>query len=338
MGNMSIMKFVSDRETSEGLLHRNQSMDVLRILACMGVILAHSASMCFTIDVVEKGSEGWIMSYIIKRFALWSVPIFTMLTGFFFLNPEKKLPLKKLYGKNTLRLVLALVFWTLFNAVTVHSGCYPFGGMDTNYWYVGMCIGLYISMPVLRRVVANDKLLAYSCWIWFFIRCYDYIGRYVDVPIAFTDYVFTEYMGYCLWGYYLTRITLSREKTRMVYFGGFVSLLTMLFVPLLTANKVTFEYTDPIPALAVFAIFLFFIKHPLKFSVKAERILTHLSKATFGIYLAHTFVVIETFSRVYRFFPNPFVLVPIAFVVIFGLSYIITLVIKQIPVLKTWVV
>lgn len=338
MGSMIGMKLILNREPSDGLLGRNQSMDVLRILACMGVILAHSAAMCFTINVVEKGSAGWIMCYIVKKVALWSVPIFTMLTGFFFLNPEKELPLKKLYGKNTLRLALALVFWTLFNAVTVHSRYYPFGGMHTNFWYVGMCIGLYISMPVLRRVAANDKLLKYSCWIWFFIRCYYYFERYVDVPIVFTDYVFTDFVGYCLWGYYLSQITLNRMKTRIVYFVGIVCLLAVALVPLLTNNKVVFDYADPITALGVFAIFLFSIKHPLNYSVKTERILAHFSKATFGIYMAHSFVVIETFSRLYRFFPNPFILVPVAFVVIFGLSYLITLVIKQIPVLKNWVV
>lgn len=328
----------SNREDIGGLRRRNQSMDVLRILACMGVILAHSAAMCFTISILEEGSTAWVVCYIIKKVALWSVPIFTMITGFFFLNPEKELPLKKLYGKNTLRLVLALIFWTLFNAVTFHSRFYPFGGTETNYWYIGMCIGLYISMPVLRRIAANDKLLAYSCWIWLFIRCYCYFDKFVNVPIIFTDYVFTKFMGYCLWGYYLYRIILTRRQVRTIYLLGLVSVLASVLLPLLTDRKVDFEYADPLPALAVFAIFLYVIRHPMNTSIKAERILAHFSKATFGIYLAHTFVVIETFSRLYRFFPNPYVLVPMAFCVIFGLSYVITIILKQIPVLKNWVV
>ena len=333
-----MLSFFSNSKRVDGLLRRNQTMDMLRILACMGVILAHSAAMCFSINVVKEGNTEWIACYIVKKVALWSVPIFIMLTGYFFLNPEKDLPLQKLYGKKTLRLVLALVFWTLFNAITVHLQYYPFGGIETNYWYVGMCIGLYISMPVLRHVALNDKLLIYSCWIWFFIRCYCYVGKYVDVPIVFTDYVFTEFVGYCLWGYYLFRITLTRKQVRIVYFVGLASMLATVLLPLLTDKKVSFEYADPLPALAVFAMFLYAIRHPLNFSLKTEKVLTHFSKATFGIYLAHTFVVIETFSRVYRFFPNPYVLVPVAFCVIFGLSYVITIIIKQIPFLKDWVV
>ena len=68
------------------------------------------------------------------------------------------------------------------------------------------------------------------------------------------------------------------------------------------------------------------------------RIVEHVSSMTLGIYMVHTFVVMETFTRIHRFIPNPYLLVLVAIVVVFGLSYLITLVIKQIPVLKKWVV
>lgn len=333
-----MVKWLSYHESGLGASHRNPTMDALRIFACMGVILAHSAAMCFTIDVVKDGSTEWMVCYAIKTVALWSVPLFAMLTGFFFLNPEKDLPLKKLYGRNTLRLVIALVFWTLFNAMTVHSRFYPFGGLETNFWYIGMCIGLYISMPVLRLVAGNGKLLSYACWIWVAFRCYDYVGKFVDVPIVITDHVFTEFMGYCLWGYYLSKLALDKKRASVVYLLGCVAALAVVILPLLTDGKVSFEYADPAPILATFAIFLFAVRHPLNPSEKVGKVLAHFSKATFGIYMAHSFVVIETFSRLYRIFPNPYVLIVVAFCVIFGLSYLITLVLKQIPVLKDWVV
>lgn len=332
------MKLLNKRIVEKGMIQREQSMDMLRILVCLGVIFSHSGDMCFTIGIVEKGSFEWGVCYVVKQIINFSVPIFTMLTGYFFLNPQKELPMKKLYGKKILRLVTALVFWTLFNAVLIHTRYYPFGGPDTNFWYVGMCIGLYISMPVLRRVAVNDKLLSYSCWAWLIIMCYGFVGRFVEVPIVVTDYVFVEFVGYCLWGFYLSKMSLTKKKVRLVYVIGLFAVLTTFAVPLLTMGKVSFQYSDPVPALAVSAVFLYFVKHPIKFSVKSEKVLTHFSKATFGIYLAHSFVVVEVFSRLYRFFPNPYMLVPIAFCAIFGLSYVITVIIKQIPVLKDWVV
>lgn len=196
-------------------------------------------------------------------------------------------------------------------------------------------------MPVLRRVAADDKILSYSCWAWLAIMCYSFIGQYVDVPIVFTDYVFVEFMGYCLWGYYLSKMSLTRKNMNCIYIIGLVAVLATFAVPLLTNEKVRFHYTDPAPifaVFAVFAVFLFFVKHPINLSSRWDKIFTHFSKATFGIYMAHSFVVIEIFTRISRFVHNPLLLILVATGAIFTMSYLIVLVIKQIPILRNWVV
>lgn len=325
----------------ENVSRRNQSMDVLRVLACLGVVIIHESSSVIAMGYVEPGSVGWMFCKVIEGVFKWSVPIFVMITGFFFLKPEKDLPLKKLYGKNILHLVLTLIFWTWFYAVILHclyTCYYPFGGQTNNFWYIGMCIGLYISMPVLRSIAADDKLLAYSCWIWLFIRFYDYIGRFVDVPIVFTDYVFTGYVGYCLWGYYLSRIKLNRKQTLAIYIVGLLSLFMTIIMPLVTNGRIGFDFEAPGPILISIALFLFVIKHPIQLSLKKNRIVEHLSSMTLGIYMVHTFVVIETFTRLHRFIPNVYLLFIASIIVTVVSSYFIILIIKQIPVLKKWVV
>lgn len=326
----------------EKVIHRNQSMDVLRILACLGVISNHVSGSCFAQNYVAKGTCGELFCSILNVcFNSWPVPIFVMITGFFFLKPEKDLPLRKLYGKNILRLVISLVFWTWFYAITLHcryTHYYPFGGQTNNFWYIGMCIGLYISMPVLRSIASNTKLLAYSCWIWLFLQFYLYIGYYVEVPIIITDFVFVGYIGVCLWGYYLSRVQLSQKQTWVVYILGMLSLILRILLPSITNGKVRFYMESPDSILMSIAIFLFVIKHPIQLSPKKERIVTHVSGMTFGIYMVHTFVVVETFTRLHRFFPNVYVLVPLAILVTIVSSYIIILIIKQIPYLKKWVV
>lgn len=320
---------------------RNYSMDVLRIVACLGVVLHHVTSSMYAMGYVDSGSKEWMFNTALYNFTKWSVPIFVMITGFFFLNPAKELPLKKLYGKYILRLVLSLVFWTWFYAIIlqcIYVCYYPFGGQDNNFWYIGMCIGLYISMPVLRIVAANDKLLSYSCWIWLFIRFYLYIGKYVEVPIVFTDYVYTGYVGYCLWGYYLSRLKLDQKQERAMYIVGLVSLVVTVVLPVVSDGKVSFSFESPGPILISIAMFYFVIKHPVQLSSKATKIISHLSAMTFGIYMVHTFVAIETFTRIHRFIPNVYLLSLASFIVTFVLSYVIILIIKQIPILKKWVV
>lgn len=325
----------------EKVTQRNCSMDVLRILACLGVISIHAGSSGVDIGIVEEGALDWFFCVAVDSLFKWSVPIFVMITGFFFLNPEKELPLKKLYGKYILRLTLCLIFWSWFYAIMLHcryTKFYPFGGQDTNFWYIGMCIGLYISMPVLRLIAANEKVLAYSCWIWLALRIYLFIGYYVDVPIVITDYVFNGYVGYCLWGYYLSRVDLNRRQTNTIYLIGLLALIGTVALPLLTKGKEVLSFESPGPMLSSIAIFLFVIKHPIQLSPKIGKLVTHVSGLTLGIYMVHTFVMVEAFSRIYRFIPNIYLLVPVAVVAIFVISYLIILVIKQVPVLKKWVV
>lgn len=325
----------------ENVVKRNCSMDVLRVLACLAVVIIHVSSSGVSIGIVEKGSAEWRFCMAFDSLFKWSVPIFVMITGYFFLKPEKELPLKKLYGKYILRLVVCLIFWTWFYAIMLHgqyTKFYPFGGQDTNFWYIGMCIGLYMSMPVLKIIAADEKVLAYSCWIWLILNFYSFLGYYMPVPIVITDYVFVGYIGYCLWGYYLSRIELSRKQEITVYIVGFLSLIVTVALPLITNGKIVLSFEAPGPVLASIAIFLFVIKHPVQLSPKFEKAITHVSGLTLGIYMAHTFVIFVLFSRLYRFIPNMFLLVPIVFGVVFVLSYLIVLVIKQIPILKKWVV
>lgn len=325
----------------ENVVKRNCSMDVLRILACLAVIIVHAGSSGISIDIVDEGTDEWYYCMALDSLFKWSVPIFVMITGFFFLKPEKELPLKKLYKKYILRLVLCLIFWSWFYAILLdcrYTKFYPFGGQHTNFWYIGMCIGLYMSMPVLRIIAANEKVLAYSCWIWLFMNLYTFIGHFVDVPILITDHVFYGYIGFCLWGYYLSRVELNRRQTNVVYLIGVLSSIITLILPWVTKGKVVFALDSPGPALTSIAIFLFVIKHPIQLSPKFEKVVTHVSGLTLGIYMAHTFVIFETYSRIYRYIPNMFLLVPIVFGVVFVLSYLIVLIIKQIPILKKWVV
>lgn len=317
---------------------RNYSMDLLRIMACLGVILMHVASSFFSHNYVREGNLDWICCVTLYHAFVCSVPIFAMITGFLFLNPQKELPIKRLYGKNILRLVLALVFWTFFYAVTLRFPYYPFPCRKAHFWYVEICIGLYVSMPLLKRIATDDKVLSYACWIWLAIRFLCNLELFVELPFQITNHVFTEYVGYCLWGYYITRISLSKKQERVVYLVGLLYLIANIALSLITDGKTRVGFDNMDPVLVCFAVFLFVIKHPIHLSDKVARMVTFFSGMTFGIYMVHSFVDLVIFSRLYRYFPNFFVMAPLAFLVILVLSCAIILVIKQIPFLKRWVV
>lgn len=313
-------------------------MDILRILACMGVVLLHVLVSTFGKGYVKQDGFDWYICSIVCRSLFWVIPIFAMLTGLFFLNEDKELPMDKLYGKYVLRLVLAIIFWTIIYALLLHFPYYPFTGERSNLWYIGVCIGLYISMPLLRIIAADDKLLSYSCWIWLCCRIYYNLELFVVMPFRITDYVFTEYVGYCLWGYYLSRMKLNQIQSNMVYSIGVLFLLVNITMCFLTKGEVQAGFTNMDQFFVCLAIFLFFMRHPVRLSEKIGKVITSVSKMTFGICLVHTMVLIKVFPKIHGFVSNILLFVPVAFVVVFMGCFAVIFVIKQIPVLKNWVV
>ncbi len=317
-------------------MNRNYSLDILRILACIGVIVVHTAGGPIFHGWVKPRDMEYAMYTIMEAPTRWS-PVFVMLTGFFFLNPQKELPLKKLYGKNVLHLVVAQIFWTLFYAATIHWRWYPFGGQDSHFWYIGMCIGLYISMPVLRLMAVNDKVMVYSCWIWLLIRCYFFIGRFVELPIVFTDFVFTDFVGYCLFGWYISQVELKIWHRRLVYLFGVVGAGVNVVVPLVSSVSVNGHATPSVICTSI-AVFLFFLKHPVNLSDRLKKVIFDLSKSTFGIYMVHIFVLTEIHSRVYRFVQQPILFTLLTVGATFVISYGMIWIIRRIPFVGKWVV
>ena len=316
--------------------NRELTFDVLRILACFGVITIHTAGSFIYHGLVSLGSSDYVMCVIMGALVRWSVPIFVMLTGYFMLRPEKQLPLRKLYGWNVPHLVVAQVFWTCFYAVTLHWQWYPWGGQDSHFWYIGMCIGLYISMPALRMIAADAKLLSYSCWVWLLIRFYYFVGRFVTVPIVFTDFVFTDYVGYCLWGYYISQVNMKSLHKQIVYALGIVGVLTNIIVPLVSPVSIT-AYETPNVILTSIALFLFVIEHPLRFSSTVSKWIAQISRLTLGIYMVHMFVLVELFSRLYRFVQQPVLLTVLCVSLVFAGSAVMIWIIKKIPFVGKWV-
>ena len=86
--------------------------DLLRIIATFAVIVLHvSASKWYDTPVKDF---NWQIYNLYDSLVRWSVPIFVMLSGMFFLNPEKFIPTSNIIKKYIFRILLAIIVWGLF--------------------------------------------------------------------------------------------------------------------------------------------------------------------------------------------------------------------------------
>ena len=128
-----------------------------------------------------------------------------------------------------------------------------------------------------------------------------------------------------------------------MYLLGLSSILfTILFTAFISfrtneKNGVMYDYLLPNTLFAAFAVFIAFQSFFKTKSFKNNALITHLSVATFGIYLTHDFFIqLLSMSGITTLSFSPLVSIPVLSVLIFSLSYFLTSIIRTIPTAKKY--
>ena len=207
--------------------------DLLRIIATFAVIVLHvSASKWYDTPVKDF---NWQVYNLYDSLVRWSVPVFVMLSGMFFLNPNKEIDFKKLFCKYILRILLAIVFWGLFyqfsdifskfilhhetislKKIVVACAKIPFGPPYYHLWYLYMLIGLYLLSPIYRifSKSATEKQFQYLLILFFTLGLCLPFGKNIllhfdsRLNINFEVSELVNYSGYFFAGYYFAKYSI----------------------------------------------------------------------------------------------------------------------------------
>ena len=143
-------------------MKRQKEMDLLRLAAFLCVVALHICS-----GVQEAAallSPIWLTAQLLR--VTWAVPVFVMVSGSFFLQADRALTWKQLWGKYILRLGTAFALWSVvYQLYYLSRGSVDgwkslcAGLVDGAYhmWYLWMLAGLYAAVPVLRRRTASTR-------------------------------------------------------------------------------------------------------------------------------------------------------------------------------------
>ena len=89
--------------------------DLLRVISIFFVIVIHVTSV--GLRACDTMTGAWMANALINSISRWSVPVFFMVSGALFLDPNKQLSIKKLYTKNILRIAICIVVWGFFYSI-----------------------------------------------------------------------------------------------------------------------------------------------------------------------------------------------------------------------------
>ena len=338
-------------------MKRTNYYSYLRAIACMAIVLLHTADASVMLygDAISNVQKTVSMGMVYCM--MWAVPTFVMVTGALLLNPEKEITYKKLYGKYILRIVLALaVFGLIFrcfdilmngeiwSVTNVLQGLWNvvIGKSWAHLWYLYLLIGIYLLLPFYRKIAANSSTRE----IWYLLGIYALfisilpLTGMVNVDLAFYIHTSTIYPFYLFLGW-----TISSGKLNISRMGG-----AILFVvgTLLLITVVRYRYLNGVEELAkllnyssVFVILqcmgLFaLLKREQSSEDKGSfgtKILLSIDKCSFGIYLVHM-IFIRLVLRYWEV--NPYAsgtwMILVLSIGIFLLSWILVRILKFIPI------
>ncbi|OUM58820.1 hypothetical protein PIROE2DRAFT_64178 [Piromyces sp. E2] len=298
--------------------------DCARIFSMFAIILLHSAGNGCEKSLLKRNDRNWVMICIYNCITRFGVPMFTLLSGTFLLDPSKQFTFKKLFRHNILRLATAFAFWSTINALlniflykkNKLSDFFKLFFVGEEYlWFIFMIIGCYLISPFLRLFSDDIVLSRYFlglCVFWgSLVPSLKNIFKIYELKDAQTEldvwtsrwhYHFTlEFVGYYAAGYHIVKhVNIKSIKIRLILYT--LGLLDLILYTKLTYNvenknnkRYSKEFRDNYTlTVAIYSVILFlFFKHEIgriKFSERAIKIISKLSPLTFGMYLSHMII------------------------------------------------
>lgn len=304
----------------KGILTRNISFDLLRIISALSVVVLHVSAQYIMIEPVD--SLFFRLSNFLNSISRFGVPIFVMLSGALFLSEEKEISPKKIWTKYILRTFILYCVWSfayyVFQSLYMwkfdfwnHGFARTVLGMvyaSDHFWFLFMIMGLYALVPCLRTWVhnASKKELEYFIGIFFVFQVLrSTAAALIDktlvqeilnmVKIIELSY----YLGYFIIGYYLVKYGVSKKCKTFLYSFVPVGIIANFFISDWLSIKQgnysagIYDSFGLFTFLQVLAIFVFFTSTfaNVSWHKMIRTVIGNLSKNTLGIYVMHVGVL-----------------------------------------------
>jgi len=321
-------------------------VDLVRVVGAFLVVMAHVS--------YQGGGSVLISSYyfVLSRVA---VPLFFMVSGYLLLRKEESYG--DFFRKRALKVFIPFLAWSVIYLLWKREGFdLPFsfklvasylikivrGPRENHLWFFYALIGLYLFTPILRVFVSKASLrdLLYFCGLWFMVvPVFSFVQEFTPIQIGFELYFIAGYSGYFMLGYLLGKF----EFTRLQLYGLiFLFLLFSVGTTLLDARLESEYFVSYLSVnVVLMTAFTFILLREVHIGDRLNNILVPLSRASFGIYLAHVIVLaeLEKVPIINSWFSagSSVYMIPLLGLLVFLVSFVLVAIIQKIPVLR-WIV
>lgn len=337
-------------------------LDYLRIFSMFAVVFLHTVSDILRINYNEP---VWHFSNIFSTLFSTSVPIFFMISGVLLLSDERSSDVSFVVKNRLKKICVPFLFWSLFAIIYYfvigyqYYDKFNYEGLfyrlkhflnhpsTIHFWFMYALIPMYVILPFIKIIIDNvkKKHKIYMLVLWliftiFLVTAENMVTKdYKMIFIMDEKYslnLFNGYLGFFILGYYLNKYDIKIKNKWLILFIA----LDLIFVSVFTfyLTRITGGYFEGLKtyngvftasmSVAIFLLFknLFYNKE----NIRHYKFINLISETSFVIYLVHN-LIIHFMNLNYYIVPNAGIgSVIIRFVVVYLLSLILTLVLRNI--------
>ena len=341
---------------------RSGSIDLTKCMATCAVLMIHCSANRYQLFTV--GSLDWLTVLFWNGACKWAVPVFLMCSGALMNDPQRELPLNRLFSRYLLRLVASLSVWAaLYEClrILILRGSAPLSELlwaagknwftgNTYYhlYYFYFAIGLYLALPLTRLITrwASKQELRYLLLLWLFfgsvLPCLQYFLPFRLTGPSLLRFILSPVFasaGLGLLGWYLHQKPAGRLLPSLLLFlAGFAALFFFTWQHSDAEKNLNIILLDGFsPAAILMGVAVFRIAQTLAEGRSLPSFISFLSRGSFCVYLIHPFFQLVTRERFWEALPSLWG-TPLQAALLLVLSLAAYWVLRKIPLVSRWLI
>lgn len=327
-------------------------LHLIRVVAVLMVICLHCLPSAWLIEGIDK--TFYAVVFFLTRPC---VPLFFMISGVLLLPMENDIIC--FYKKRLAKIVYPLLAWGVVYSIlpylmgleTIKEAVIQcisipitmpgrFGGI---LWYLYILIGIYLMIPFINQKIflKGYKIYLYVYLLaWLLASGVDLLHCYgIDVLGArsFSSYhlltYFSGYLGFCFLGNYLHQYPIRLNKYAI---GIFIVLIFLSFILLWNRSELNHLYIEGFlswGSISLSIISFTLLSKVVIRNIYLYKIIKHISKLSFGIYLSHIVIYNTLIKGLYGISTSIFMQVLVMLLTITG-SYLLVWLLSKLPFSK----
>lgn len=330
-------------------VNRLYSFDVIKILACIGVVLLHVCGEAVNFD-------GFTINAFLYYLGTLSIPLFFMANGYFILS-KKELTYSYVLPKMR-QILLVVTSWTiLYWFISANWGENPIKkiiasflqrGYFIQFWFLGSLLIIYSILPYLHQYLLNYRRHFQVTICLIILGSIIQLCNFILPFSPIQSYVIQTFRLWTWFSYYILGGFLARSETKYYLEKCSQEKLIgsiLLFLPILPFveywisfsifnNKYAEFYYDSI-FIKLLSVVIFIYISRLEISEEKKKFVRVLSINTLGIYIVHIHII-SYLGKVIDL-SHPWLNL-LSLPVVFIISLSVSMLFQKIPYLKKMVV